>query len=95
MIYSFKDRGEWFVVGEGVLLYDGIKEDHSSCVKEAEDDWSCCYHFSDFRIYSRFVSYNELKKNLSSFTPNARMVAHLNANDYTLMLKLTVLQKED
>ena len=94
MIYSFKDQDEWFVIGEGVLLYDGIKEEHPTCEIQAGSEWSCCYHFSDFRIYSRIISYEEMRDKLSSFKPDRSKVVRLSPEDYVRMLKLTVIQRE-
>ncbi|MCL4480909.1 MAG: hypothetical protein M1113_05440 [Candidatus Thermoplasmatota archaeon] len=82
MIFSFKNEAEWYVIGDAVLLYDGIEADHSDCKREAGDEWTCCYHFSDFRLYSKYISYNEMAEKLSDFRTDKHKVVHLTPDDY-------------
>ncbi|MGC8483969.1 MAG: hypothetical protein ACP5OE_10050, partial [Thermodesulfobium sp.] len=66
-----------------------IKEEHSECIEQAEGEWKCCYHFTDFRLYSRMISYGEMNTELSNFKPDAYKVVHLISEDYTRLLSLT------
>ena len=92
MVFSFKDDDEWYAIGDAVLLYDGIAEDHSDCKREAGDEWPCCYHFTDFRLYSKRISYNQMKVELSDFRPDRNKVAHLGPDDYVRLLSMTATQ---
>ena len=89
MIFAFKDDDEWFAIGDAVLLYDGIDEDYFDCKRAAGDEWPCCYHFTDFRLYSRYVSYSQMKGELSDFRPDRNKVAHMGPDDYVRLLSLT------
>ena len=89
MIFAFKDDDEWFAIGDAVLLYDGIDEDYSDCKRAAGDEWPCCYHFTDFRLYSKYVSYSQMKGELSDFKPDRNKVVHMGPDDYVRLLSLT------
>lgn len=90
MIFSFKDRGDWYVVGDAVLLYDGFKKEIYECGKRSESGWESCYHFSGFRLYSKYISYEDMNERLSVFKPDLYKVVYLTPNDYVQLLSLTV-----
>ena len=92
MIFAFKDNREWYAIGDAVLLYNGIEEDHSDCKRKAGDDWECCYHFTDYRLYSKYVSYSQMKTELSNFMPERHRVIHLEPDDYVRLLSMTAKQ---
>ena len=92
MIFAFKDDKEWYAIGDAVLLYNGIEEDHSDCKREADDDWKCCYHFTDFRLYSKYVSYSQMEGELSAFNQDIHKVVHLEPDDYVRLLSMTAKQ---
>ena len=54
MIFSYKSNSKWYVVGDGELLYDGLKEKMKLCEIAKKDndeegvDWKACYHFDNF-----------------------------------------------
>ena len=89
MIFAFKDSSDWYAIGDAVLLYDGIDEDYFDCKRAGGDEWPCCYHFTDFRLYSRYVSYSKMKGELSVFKPDIHKAVHLNPDDYARLLSLT------
>ena len=94
MILSFKSEldNQLHIVGEGVLMYDGMKEQLEVCKNEMkinESDWKACYHFADVRLYPRTIPYDELKENLSSFNEGLSGKAVLSPDDYTRLLTLT------
>ena len=89
MIFAFKDDKEWYAIGDAVLLYNGIEENHSDCKRKAGDDWECCYHFTDFRLYSKYVSYSQMEVKLSDFKPDRNKVVHLEPDDYVHLLSMT------
>ena len=89
MVFSYKDDDEWYAIGDAVLLYDGIAEDHSDCKRKAGDEWPCCYHFTDFRLYSKRISYNEMAEKLEDFRPDIHKVVYLTPNNYVQLLSLT------
>ena len=92
MIFAFKDNDEWYVIGDAVLLYNGIEADHSDCKRMAGDEWKCCYHFTDFRLYSKYISYNRMEVELSDFRPDRSKVSHLTPEDYAHLLSMTAVQ---
>jgi hypothetical protein len=89
MIFAFKDDDEWYAVGDAVLLYNGIAEDHYACKLAANDEWKCCYHFTNFRLYSKRVSYDEMAEKLEDFIPNRNKVVYLIPDNYVHLLSLT------
>lgn len=101
MVFSYKFNDEWYVVGDGVVLYDGLEEDMKLCkiAKEENDeegvDWKACYHFDNFRLYPQMVSYSRLQENLSQFRPNAYNYATITPEDYMRLLALTVTSEND
>ena len=92
MIFAFKDDDEWYAIREAVLLYNGIEADYSDCKREAGDEWKCCYHFTDFRLYSKYISYSKIAGELSDFRPDMHKVVHLTPDDYVRLLSLTATQ---
>ena len=94
MIFAFKNENdkEWYVIGDAVLLYEGVKEGVSSCEHDAGDEWKCCYHFTDFRLYSKYISYEQMKEELSNFRPDIQKVVHLSPDDYVHLLSMTATQ---
>lgn len=95
MILSFKSEldNQRHIVGEGVLMYDGMKEPLELCKNEMninESDWKACYHFADVRLYPRTIPYDELRENLSSFNEDRSGKVVLSPDDYTRLLALTV-----
>ncbi len=95
VIFSFKENGSWNVVGDAVVLYEGIFEGYDDCKKYKRQGWKACYHFESFRLYSRSIPYSELEKSLDSFEPNARQVVKLTGDDYLRMMKRTVVDQAD
>ena len=89
MIFAFKDSSDWYAIGDAVLLYDGIDEDYFDCKRAGGDEWPCCYHFTDFRLYSRYISYGQMKGELSDFRPDRNKVVHMGQDDYVRLLSLT------
>ncbi|MCL4420240.1 MAG: hypothetical protein M1477_00935 [Candidatus Thermoplasmatota archaeon] len=89
MIFAFKDDNEWYAIGDAVLLYNGIEEDCSDCKRKAGGEWNCCYHFTDFRLYSKYISYNQMKRELSLFNEDTHKVVHIGPEDYVRLLSLT------
>lgn len=96
MIFSFKDRREdqedWYVIGDAVLIYEGFDRENFECGQPTEVGWKRCYHFADFRLYSKYISYNEMENKLTDFRPDARKVVHLTPEDYVRLLSLTVTE---
>lgn len=95
VIFSFNEIGTWKVVGDAVVLYEGISEGYDDCAESKGQEWNACYHFESFRLYPRSIAYSELDKSLDSFKPNARQVVKLTGDDYLRMLKLTVGDQAD
>ncbi len=101
MIFSYKSNNEWYVVGDGELLYDGLKEKMKLCeITKKENDekevyWRACYHFDNFRLYPQMVSYSRMKKNLSRFKPNRSRYVTITVEDYMRLLALTVMTGND
>ena len=92
MIFAFKDDDEWYAIGDAVLLYNGIDEDYSDCKRAAGDEWPCCYHFTDFRLYSKYVSYSQMERELSEFNQDTHKVVRLEPDDYVRLLSMTAKQ---
>ncbi len=92
MIFAFKDNDVWYAIGDAVLLYNGIEEDYSDCKRMAGDEWKCCYHFTDFRLYSKYVSYSQMETKLSNFMPERQRVIRLEPDDYVRLLSMTAKQ---
>lgn len=95
IVFSFKENETWNVVGDAVVLYEGISEGYGDCKKLKGKEWEACYHFENFRLYSRSISYSELQKSLVSFKPNQFKVVKLSGDDYLRMLKLTVVGRTE
>lgn len=92
MIFAFKDQKDWYVIGDAVLLYDGFKRGLFECEQKAGEGWKCCYHFADFRLYSKYISYKEMERKLSNFKKDRNRVVHLTPEDYVRLLSLTVTE---
>lgn len=90
MLFSFKDKGEWYVISDAILLYDGFEREIHECGDKSESGWEYCYHFSGFRLYSKYLSYGELSKEILDFNPDRYKIVHLTPDQYTQLLSLTV-----
>ena len=95
MILSFTSEmdGKRRIVGEGVVMYDGMADKLALCKSEMKNNasnWKACYHLGDVRLYQKMIAYDELKENLTSFNPDGRGKVVLSPDDYTKLLTLTV-----
>ena len=90
VVFAFNENNEWYAVGDAVVLYDGISEGLEECKERSGTAWKACYHFENFRLYSRSIPYSELKASFSKFNPNARQLAQIDGDDYLRLLSLTV-----
>ena len=101
MIFSYKSNNEWYVVGDGEVLYDGLEEEMKLCqiAKDANDEegveWTACYHFDNFRLYPQMIPFSKLEENLSRFKPDMMKYVTITPEDYMRLLALTVTPGND